>query len=90
MRDEDLPQLLDGCVLIGAVLGLSPEGVRDMHRKGLIPVTKLGNSYLANRGPLLECRRLGCYWSHPKRRATAEARFAAEKETSNAPECALG
>ena len=88
MRDEDLPELIDGCVAIGAVLGLTPEGVRIMHRRGLVPVTKLGSSYFANREPLLECRRLGRYWSHPKRRATAEARFAAEKETTVA-ECEL-
>ena len=76
MRKED--ELVDGCTEIAAILGVSPQNVRVLHAKGLIPTTKFGSSYLGNRTALVECRKRGRYWGQGKRRADAEARFAAE------------
>ena len=86
---EVFPNLIEGCAAIGEVLGVTPEGARYLHRKGMIPAIKLGRRYYANRDALLECRRRGRYWSQGKRRAEALAQIAAE-EAVRVKERALG
>jgi hypothetical protein len=81
---EEPPQLVEGCPAIGAILGVTGENARLLHRRGLIPVVQIGSTHFGNRDALLECRRQGRYWTHAKRRERAEARFALQAATEEA------
>jgi hypothetical protein len=55
------PDLVEGVRPIGKILKVSHEQVRFLHRKGLIPVTRLGNHHVGNFDALVECERQGRY-----------------------------
>lgn len=55
------PNLVEGVRPIAKILNVSHEHVRNLHRKGLIPVTKLGTRHVGNYDALVECARQGRY-----------------------------
>jgi hypothetical protein len=56
-----IPGLVEGTRPIGKILKISHEQVRTLHRKGLIPVVRLGEHYVGDLDALAACERRGGY-----------------------------
>jgi hypothetical protein len=66
----EIPGLVAGLRPIGKILKVSHEQVRTLHRKGLIPVVKLGSEYVGDRDALAECVKQGRYRDAMQKKTT--------------------